>query len=227
MLPEEERRYASYLLQLRDDLDRTEVRLHLTKQLPYRISESLDPLELTITVYGVTSDIDWIVFGSVTPSYNYSPPDAPLLQHELGIPVFDGARPRDVKGADISLACSTWVSALMITYSLIRSGMAKNILLIGADRMSAAINWHERGFATVLGDAGTAALCTAVPEEEDWFAPDQFWGWMNGEGADMIVTPIGGSRYPLRDAEDVANLILYPVGNQTATAKKVASQIIT
>jgi N-acetylmuramoyl-L-alanine amidase len=40
--------------------DRSEVRLSLTEQLPYRISESLDPLELTITVYGATSDIDWI-----------------------------------------------------------------------------------------------------------------------------------------------------------------------
>ncbi len=149
------------------------------------------------------SDIDWIVFGSVTPSYNYSPPDAALLQHELGIPVFDGARPREIKGADVSLACTTWVSALMVTYALIRSGMARNILLIGADRMSAALNWQERGFATVLGDAGTATLCSAVPESEDWFCPDQFWGWMNGEGADMISTPAGGSKHPLRAVEDM------------------------
>jgi N-acetylmuramoyl-L-alanine amidase len=40
--------------------DRTEVRLRLTEQLPYRISQSIDPVELTITVYGVTSNIDWI-----------------------------------------------------------------------------------------------------------------------------------------------------------------------
>ena len=151
------------------------------------------------------SDIDWIIFGTVTPSYNYSPPDAALLQHELGIPVFDGARPREVKGADVSLACTTWVSSLMITYALIRSGMARNVLLIGADRMSAALNWQERGFATVLGDAGTATLCSAVPECEDWFRPDQFWGWMNGEDADIITTPAGGSKRPLRELEDMEN----------------------
>jgi N-acetylmuramoyl-L-alanine amidase len=40
--------------------DRTEVRLFLTEQLPYRIAETLDPLTLTVTVYGATSDIDWI-----------------------------------------------------------------------------------------------------------------------------------------------------------------------
>ena len=149
------------------------------------------------------SEIDWIIFGSVTPSYNYSPPDAALLQHELGIPVFDGGRPREIRGADVSLACTTWVSSLMITYALIRSGMAKNVLLVGADRMSAAINWRERGFATVLGDAGTATLCTAVPESEDWFSPEQFWGWINGEGAETIITPVGGSKRPLRTAEDI------------------------
>lgn len=40
--------------------DHTEVRLRLTKQLPYQVSETLDPLTLKITVYGATSDIDWI-----------------------------------------------------------------------------------------------------------------------------------------------------------------------
>lgn len=149
------------------------------------------------------SDIDWIIFGSVTSSYLYSPPDAALLQHELGIPVFEGGRPREIKGADVSLACTTWVSSLMISYALIRSGMAKNVLLIGADRMSAALNWRERAFATVLGDAGTATLCTAVPESEDWFGTDQFWGWINGEGAEMIITPVGGSKHPLRSVEDI------------------------
>ncbi len=38
----------------------TDVRLFLTQQLPYRVTESLDPLALTITVYGATSNIDWI-----------------------------------------------------------------------------------------------------------------------------------------------------------------------
>lgn len=44
--------------------DHAEIRLYLTEKLPYRISESLDPTELTITVYGVTSDIDWIRYDS-------------------------------------------------------------------------------------------------------------------------------------------------------------------
>jgi 3-oxoacyl-[acyl-carrier-protein] synthase-3 len=141
-------------------------------------------------------DIDAIVVASVTPSYLYSPPDAALLQHELGIPVWQGAAPREVKGADVSLACSSWVASLMLCYALIRSGMARRILLVGADRMSASINWRDRSFATVLGDAGTATVCTAVPEDEDWFAPSQFWSWLDGGKADIILTPAGGSKSP-------------------------------
>lgn len=142
------------------------------------------------------SDVDAILVASVTPSYLYSPPDASLLQDELGIPVWSGSTPREVKGADVSLACSSWVTTLMLAYSLIRAGMASRILLVGADRMSATINWRDRSFATVLGDAGTAALCVAVPEAEDWFSPLQFWSWLDGSQADLILTPSGGSRQP-------------------------------
>jgi 3-oxoacyl-[acyl-carrier-protein] synthase-3 len=142
------------------------------------------------------ADIDGVVVASVTPTYLYSPPDAALIQRELGIPVWDGAIPRAVRGADVSLACSSWVAALGMCYALIRSGMAGALLLIGADRMSSAINWRDRGFATVLGDAGTATLCVAVPEAEDWFSPRQFWSWIDGDGAEVILTPAGGSRHP-------------------------------
>ncbi|MFI5370595.1 MAG: 3-oxoacyl-ACP synthase III family protein [Candidatus Eisenbacteria bacterium] len=149
------------------------------------------------------ADIDAIIVASVTPSYLYSPPDAALLQHELGIPVWSGPVPREIKGADVSLACSSWVTSLMLCYSLIRSGMARRILLVGADRMSATINWRDRGFATVLGDAGTAALCVAVPETEDWFAPAQFWSWLDGGRADIILTPAGGSRRPSPPQQEI------------------------
>ena len=153
---------------------------------------------------GVTShDVDAIVVGSVTPSYHYSPPDAALLQHELGIPVWQGPAPREILGADVSLACSSWVTSLMFCYALIRAGLVRRIVLIGADRMSAAINWRDRTFATVLGDAGTATLCSAVPADEDWFSPSQFWTWLDGSQAAIIQAPAGGSRRPSPSSEEI------------------------
>ena len=129
-------------------------------------------------------DIEAIVVGSVTPSYLFSPPDAALLQHELGIPVWQGSAPRELTGADVSLACSSWVTSLMFCYALIRAGLARRILLVGADRMSSAINWRDRSFATVLGYAGTGVRRTAAPEDEDWFDPSQFRSWLDGARAD-------------------------------------------
>ncbi|MEO5617951.1 MAG: hypothetical protein ABIS67_09280, partial [Candidatus Eisenbacteria bacterium] len=150
-----------------------------------------------------SADVDAVVVASVTPSYLYSPPDAALLQHELRIPVWQGPAPREIVGADLSLACSSWVTSLMFSYALIRAGMAQRILLIGADRMSATINWRDRSFATVLGDAGTATLCSAVPASEDWFAPGQFWSWLDGSHAGIIRAPAGGSRYPDPSAPEI------------------------
>lgn len=149
------------------------------------------------------ADINGIVFGTVTPSYLNSPPDSTLLQDRLGIPPTDNGSLREFHCLDCSLACSTWVAAMKQAYLLISSGQAKNLLVIGADKMSDTINWRDRAFATILGDAGTATWCTAVDPEEDWFAPWQFWNWANGRDSDIIVTPKGGSKNPIGSMEDI------------------------
>lgn len=156
-------------------------------------SESFDP-----------SQVDAIVFATVTPSYPNSPPDAALLQHAIGIPEYVHGQPHELCGVDVSLACSSWVAGLRLAYALIKSDQANRVLLIGADAMSTTINWRDRAFATVLGDAGTAMELVAVPPEEDWFSPTGgFWGWLGGSQAEVIITPQGGSRAPLRKAEEL------------------------
>lgn len=149
------------------------------------------------------SEIDYIVFATVTPSYPHSPPDSALLQHALGIPEYRDGRPRDIGGVDVSLACSSWVTGLGLCYALIRAGLATRIVLVGADAMSTCIYWRDRALATVLGDAGTAIELVAVPADEDWFSPHGFWNWLGGSRAEVIIAPKGGSRAPLRTIDEV------------------------
>ncbi len=151
------------------------------------------------------SEVDGIVFGTVTPSYLNSPPDSAILQDRLGIPAWNGEEPHEFHSIDMSLACSTWVTSLQHAYLLISTGQAKNVILIGADKMSSTINWRDRAFASVLGDAGTATWCTACPPEEDWFDPKQFWGWVSGKDGDIIITPKGGSSHPVTSVKDITS----------------------
>ncbi len=160
--------------------------------------------QLLIELGGIDpATFDFIVFATVTPSYLYSPPDVALLQHLIGIPESINSRPHEVGGAVVSLACSSWVAALRLSYALIRSGQAKRILLIGADAMSRTINWRDRAFACVLGDVGTATELVAVPNVLDMFGPNNFWSWLGGSQSDIIITPKGGSRAPLMSEEDL------------------------
>lgn len=149
------------------------------------------------------AEVDGIVFGTVTPSYPNSPPDANLLQDMLGIPAFALGKPRKFFGIDTALACSTWVASLQVVYALIASGLYRNILLIGADAMSTTINWKDRAFACVLGDAGTATYCSAVDAEEDWFGRNRFFTHSDGKHWDAIITLKGGSRNPILTNEDI------------------------
>ena len=171
-------------------------------------------------------DVDAIIFGTVTPSYLNSPPDSIMLQHKLGIPDTVDGVPRDIFCIDSSLACSTWPSCLKLAYALIRSGLAKKVLIAGADKMSSTINWRDRAFACVLGDAGTVTLCSAVPAEEDWFGPELFWGWSCGERAMVIHTPVGGSVRPISTADEL-RLYLNRLTMDGATVKELFVPFMT
>src|SRR5256885_5948416 len=57
------------------------------------------------------------IVASVTPSYLYSPPDAALLQHELGVPLWQGSEPRQLMGADVPLSRRIMVTPPMLCCS--------------------------------------------------------------------------------------------------------------
>ncbi len=101
------------------------------------------------------SDIDFIVFATITPDY-FFPGSGVLLQRELGL---DGR----IGALDLRNACSGFIYALSIADQYIKTGMYKTILVVGAEIQSTALDITTRGrnTAVIFGDGAGAAILQA------------------------------------------------------------------
>lgn len=104
-------------------------------------------------------DLDFIVFATVTPDY-YVPGNGVLLQRELGIP--------GIGALDIRNACSGFLYALSVADQFIKTGMYKNILVVGAEIQSSGLDKSNEGrsSAVIFAD-GAGALVLSATDQED------------------------------------------------------------
>ncbi|GAA0890720.1 ketoacyl-ACP synthase III [Fulvivirga kasyanovii] len=96
-------------------------------------------------------DIDFIVLATITPDY-FFPGSGVLLQRELGL--------ESIGALDIRNACSGFIYALSTADQFIKTGMYKNILVIGAEIQSTALDLttRGRGTAVIFGDGAGAVI---------------------------------------------------------------------
>lgn len=96
-------------------------------------------------------DIDFIVFATISPDY-YFPGPGVALQKELGL--------KTIGALDIRNQCSGFVYALSVADQYIKTGMYKNILIVGAELQSKGIDISTRGrnVAVIFGDGAGAAI---------------------------------------------------------------------
>jgi len=101
------------------------------------------------------TDIDFIVFATITPDY-FFPGSGVLLQRELGL---DGR----IGALDIRNACSGFIYGLSVADQFIKTGMYKNVLVVGAEIQSTALDLTTRGrnTAVIFGDGAGAAILQA------------------------------------------------------------------
>lgn len=104
------------------------------------------------------SDIDFIVFATITPDY-FFPGSGVLLQRELGL--------ESIGALDIRNACSGFIYALSTADAFIKTGMYKTILVVGAEIQSTALDLTTRGrnTAVIFGDGAGAAILQASKEQ--------------------------------------------------------------
>ena len=102
-------------------------------------------------------DIDFIVFATLSPDY-YFPGPGVLVQRDLGI--------KTVGALDVRNQCSGFVYAISIADQYIKTGMYKNVLVIGSELHSHGLDMttRGRGVSVIFGDGAGAAVLT---REED------------------------------------------------------------
>ena len=108
-------------------------------------------------------DIDGVIVATSTPDTTF-PSVAVKVQAALGTkngPVFD-----------VQAVCAGFVYALSVADSLIRTGAARRILLIGAEKMSAILNWDDRTTCVLFGD-GAGAVVLEADESGDGTVNDR------------------------------------------------------
>ena len=104
-------------------------------------------------------EIDFIVFATLSPDF-YFPGCGVLVQKELGLP--------NVGALDIRNQCSGFLYALSVADQYIKTGMYKNILVIGAETHSPALDMTTRGrnMAVLFGDGAGAAIVSRSDNPE-------------------------------------------------------------
>lgn len=101
-------------------------------------------------------DLDLIIVATTTPDKIF-PSTATILQHKLGnsgSPAFD-----------IQAVCTGFIYALSTADQFIKTGMAKKVLVVGAESMSRITNWEDRNTCVLFGDGAGAVVLEASTEE--------------------------------------------------------------
>ncbi|MDP1604509.1 MAG: beta-ketoacyl-ACP synthase III [Legionella sp.] len=98
-------------------------------------------------------DIDLILVATCTPNH-FFPSMACHVQKALSIK-------KPIPAFDISAACSGFVYAMDIAKQFINNGSARNVMVVGSESMSRALDWDDRSTCVLFGDGAGAAILSA------------------------------------------------------------------
>lgn len=172
--------------------------------------------ELAIERSGIDkSEIDMVICATISPDYFCMPSTATTISTKLGL--------NPITAFDISAACTGFVYVLAIAKAFIESGMKKNVLIIGAEKLSAITDYTDRGTCILFGDGAGAAIISATDNKDEAII-DVHTG-ADGTYADLLMTPNGGTGSPHDSLDQEARTCAIQMkGNETF---KVAVRTLT
>jgi 3-oxoacyl-[acyl-carrier-protein] synthase-3 len=134
---------------------------------------------------GLTAaDIDCFIVCTVTPDF-YFPATACLVAAKLGA--------KDKPAFDISIACSGFIYGLTVGAGLVRSGIYRRIMLIGAETLSKILNKEDRSTAILFGDGAGAVILER--SEENSFLSSELGS--DATKPELLYVAASGSREPI------------------------------
>ena len=146
--------------------------------------------EMVLSKRNISADeLDLIIVATVTPDMPV-PSTAALVQKEL--------KTSNCWGFDLNGGCTGFVYALSVASQFVESGKHQKVMVIGADKMSAIIDYEDRNTCVLFGDAAGAVL---IEPSNDNLANDNlgirdFILHMDGSGYKSLYVNAGGSLEP-------------------------------
>jgi 3-oxoacyl-[acyl-carrier-protein] synthase-3 len=164
-------------------------------------------------------DIDAVIMATCTPQY-IIPSTASIIQKNIGN--------KTAAAFDFNAACSGFVFGLTTAYSLISSGVMKNILLVGGEKVSFFLDWTARDTAVLFGDGAGAVVIESVDSNSKLYSSKLTCNPLLGEA--LILKNFGSSMNFDRDKDNYFEIGF--VGqevfkNAVKTMAKLAEEALT
>ena len=129
-------------------------------------------------------DIDLILLATLTPDY-WMPSTAALVKEAIGN--------HKAAAMDVAAACSGFVYAFSTAQAYVTSGMAKHVLVIGAELLTRFLDYTDRATCILFGDGAGAVVVSASTEPGGSLGLELT---TEPQGAYMIWLPAGGAKSP-------------------------------
>jgi 3-oxoacyl-[acyl-carrier-protein] synthase-3 len=134
---------------------------------------------------GISADeIDLVICATVTGDHIF-PATANIICDKVGA--------KNAWGFDLGAACSGFLYALQTGSQFIASGQHKKVVVVGADKMSAIVNYEERNTCIIFGDGAGAVL---LEEDSEGYGIQDSLLRSDGSGREFLIQKAGGSLHP-------------------------------
>ncbi len=138
-------------------------------------------------------ELDLILIGTCTPDMK-TPSAAVIVQRHLGA--------TNAAAFDINAACVGYIYGLKAALAFIKSGMYRNILVMGSETLTSITNYQDRTTCVLFGDGAGAAVIKAGNDPTRGILASRIAA--DGRHEELLFVKTGGSRNPVTP-ENIGN----------------------